>query len=75
MEPSTPKTDSPRLHDSAEPPASQDSADESSIAESIKWKPTGTMVEKDGNVRFMDSFLWTSVFDEVCNGRISPSNS
>jgi hypothetical protein len=32
---------------------------------SAKWFPAGTVVTEDGGVRFMDSYLWASVYDEV----------
>lgn len=31
-----------------------------------KWKPAGKLIEEDGGVRFMDSYLLTTVYDEVC---------
>lgn len=31
----------------------------------MKWKPTGKMIKEEGGVRFMDSYLWASVYDEV----------
>ncbi|CAM1507865.1 Fc.00g047130.m01.CDS01 [Cosmosporella sp. VM-42] len=30
-----------------------------------KWKPTGKMVKEEGGVRFMDSYLWASIHDEL----------
>lgn len=30
-----------------------------------KWKPAGKLIEEDGGVRFMDSYLLTTVYDEV----------
>lgn len=30
-----------------------------------KWKPAGKLFEEDGGVRFMDSYLLTTVYDEV----------
>jgi hypothetical protein len=32
---------------------------------SVKWSPAGKVVTDDGGVRFMDSYLWASVYDEV----------
>ncbi len=32
----------------------------------LKWQPTGKLVKEDGGVRFMDSFLLGTVYDEVC---------
>lgn len=31
----------------------------------MKWKPTGKMIKEEGGVRFMDSYLWASVYDEL----------
>lgn len=31
----------------------------------MKWKPAGKMIKEDGGVRFMDSYLWASVYDEL----------
>lgn len=30
-----------------------------------KWKPTGKMVKEEGGVRFMDSYLWANIHEEV----------
>ncbi|KAF7544306.1 hypothetical protein G7Z17_g10061 [Cylindrodendrum hubeiense] len=30
-----------------------------------KWKPPGKMVKDDGGVRFMDSYLWASIHEEL----------
>ncbi|KAM0549782.1 hypothetical protein ACHAPJ_009221 [Fusarium lateritium] len=30
-----------------------------------KWKPTGKMVKEEGGVRFMDSYLWANIHDEL----------
>ncbi|KAF3770928.1 hypothetical protein M406DRAFT_272252 [Cryphonectria parasitica EP155] len=30
-----------------------------------KWKPAGKLIEEDGGVRFMDSYLLTTVYDEL----------
>ncbi|KAF5021221.1 hypothetical protein F66182_6740 [Fusarium sp. NRRL 66182] len=30
-----------------------------------KWKPTGKMVKGEGGVRFMDSYLWANIHDEL----------
>jgi hypothetical protein len=30
-----------------------------------KWKPAGKMVKEEGGVRFMDSYLWANIHDEV----------
>lgn len=30
-----------------------------------KWKPKGKMVKEEGGVRFMDSYLWASIHEEV----------
>ncbi len=32
----------------------------------LKWQPKGKLVKEDGGVRFMDSFLLGTVYDEVC---------
>jgi hypothetical protein len=32
---------------------------------SVKWSPAGKVVTDDGGVRFMDSYLWASVYDEL----------
>ena len=32
-----------------------------------KWKPAGKMVKEEGGVRFMDSYLWANIHDEVCD--------
>lgn len=34
-----------------------------------RWRPAGKMVKDEGGVRFMDSYLWASIHDEV--GRCS----
>ncbi|KAK7420845.1 hypothetical protein QQZ08_010246 [Neonectria magnoliae] len=31
----------------------------------LKWKPAGKMVKDDGGVRFMDSYLWASIHEEL----------
>lgn len=31
----------------------------------MKWKPAGKMIKEEGGVRFMDSYLWASVYDEL----------
>lgn len=33
----------------------------------LKWKPAGKVVVEDGSVHFMDSYLWSNVYDEVSN--------
>ncbi|KAF4466599.1 transcription factor [Fusarium albosuccineum] len=30
-----------------------------------KWKPAGKMVKEEGGVRFMDSYLWANIHDEL----------
>lgn len=30
-----------------------------------KWKPHGKMVKDEGGMRFMDSYLWATIHDEV----------
>ncbi|KAL2681228.1 hypothetical protein Neosp_008836 [[Neocosmospora] mangrovei] len=30
-----------------------------------KWKPTGKMVKEEGGVRFMDSYLWANIHEEL----------
>lgn len=41
-----------------------------------KWKPAGKLIEEDGGVRFMDSYLLTTVYDEVrTNAWLSPKPS
>ncbi|KAI5461686.1 fungal-specific transcription factor domain-containing protein [Mariannaea sp. PMI_226] len=30
-----------------------------------RWKPTGKMVKDDGGVRFMDSYLWANIHEEL----------
>lgn len=30
-----------------------------------KWKPAGKLIEEDGGLRFMDSYLLGTVYDEV----------
>ncbi|KAI9149563.1 transcription factor [Paramyrothecium foliicola] len=32
---------------------------------SIKWSPAGKVVTEDSGVRFMDNYLWASVYDEL----------
>ena len=32
-----------------------------------KWQPAGKLVKEDGGIRFMDSFLLGTVYDEVCS--------
>lgn len=39
-----------------------------------KWKPAGKLIEEDGGVRFMDSYLLTTVYDEVCTFDCSPQS-
>ncbi|TEA10215.1 Aurofusarin cluster transcription factor aurR2 [Colletotrichum sidae] len=31
----------------------------------LNWKPAGKLVVEDGSVRFMDNFLWASVYEEL----------
>ncbi|RSL41187.1 hypothetical protein CEP53_012909 [Fusarium sp. AF-6] len=31
----------------------------------MKWKPTGKMVKEEGGVRFMDSYLWANIHEEL----------
>lgn len=31
----------------------------------MNWKPAGKLVVEDGAVRFMDNFLWATVYEEV----------
>lgn len=31
----------------------------------INWKPAGKLVTERGTVRFMDNFLWATVYEEV----------
>ncbi|GJD01469.1 C6 zinc finger protein [Colletotrichum higginsianum] len=33
----------------------------------LNWKPAGKLVVEDGAVRFMDNFLWATVYEEVCS--------
>lgn len=34
-----------------------------------KWKPAGKLIEEDGGLRFMDSYLLGTVYDEVNSSR------
>lgn len=36
-----------------------------------KWKPAGKMVKDDGGVRFMDSYLWANIHEEVRFARVA----
>lgn len=31
----------------------------------MNWKPAGKLVIEDGAVRFMDNFLWATVYEEA----------
>ncbi|KAF7552020.1 hypothetical protein G7046_g7552 [Stylonectria norvegica] len=49
-----------------DPPTDQAAISPSSTdSKAPKWKPKGKMVKEDGGVRFMDSYLWASIHDEL----------
>lgn len=67
--PSPASTPSPKRAKLERPPEFTDPA--------AKWKPAGQLIEEDGGLRFMESRVLGTVYDEVCAhlGRHRPKRS
>lgn len=67
--PSPASTPSPKRAKLERPPEFTDPA--------AKWKPAGQLIEEDGGLRFMESRVLGTVYDEVCAhlGRQRPKRS